>query len=218
MARIGNESSHIQSGLTVQGGLEAGQITIGPNGIAATTIPTVFAPIGFQNWVYGTTSVGFSANQAKASRAIVPRDGTITDVAIFILVSSGNIDAGIYDASVTRNKLWSSGTTVVGGPNAWQTFQPNLAVFRGQALDIGVSPDNGTVTLAGTGTITNAGLSQFPAASWLPVYTDSAGQVAGATSARLNWNAANQFPFPATIAEGAMAQSTASPLVLCRLA
>jgi hypothetical protein len=219
MARKGNEGSHRLDGLTVTGGLEAGSYSVGPNGTLATRVPDVFSSICVPPGLLApTTAVANAANQARGSRAIVPRDGRILEMAIYISTTSGNLDVGIYDcAATTRNRLYAAGATAAGAGTAWQTFTPSLDVYQGQAIELVVAADNGTVTFSSVSSISSANMSILPSAAWLPTLTDQAGLVAGSTNARLAWTYAAAYPLPTTLAESSMATTTAFPLVLCRL-
>lgn len=220
MGRIGNETNHFLDGLTVRGGFEAENINVGANATVRPHFLNVFASQIFGSY-NPPSAVAFGANQAKAARAIVPRDGLIVEVAVFVVASSGNLDVGIYDCSATnRVRLYSSGSTATGSATTWQSFTlaTPLSVFRGQHLDLAVASDNGTTTLLGSQNIGSNNASAWPSAAWMPVFTDAAGTVAGSTVARYLWAITTAFPLPNPAPEASMGVSAAAPMVFCRLA
>jgi hypothetical protein len=69
------------------------------------------------------------ANQAYLSSFRVGKTLTISTLSIFVAVSSGNVDLGIYRSDgTTLTKIASTGSTVVAGTAAWQTIALTASV------------------------------------------------------------------------------------------
>lgn len=109
--------------------------------------------------MFGATAGGVPANGAKILRVICPSAGHLRDISVFIATSSGNISLAVYDTgdavAGTLTRLATSGAIACGTGNAWQSYDPNLAVTAGQQLALFISADNGTVTFGGTSALTN---------------------------------------------------------------
>lgn len=214
----GNESNHVINGLTVVGGLalqgQAGGLSSSfqadsKGSILLNGLPVQMGSVvgtGILGWNF--TSVGVStANQARATRCIVPATGFLRDIGVFVAVQSGNLDIGVYDTGQTtagtRTKLYSSGSTAVAA-SGWQTVDPGagvLPVTQGQHIDIAWAPDNGTASImryaAGSGTSYSLPTGYFPECpTALP---------------KLGWLCATSFPLPASFTEANCAVTANNP-------
>lgn len=143
-----------------------------------------------------TAAVGV-ANSLYGQRFIAHKTGKITALAVYIAVSSGNMDAAIYDcAATTRAKLYSAGSTAVGTVNTWQVFTPNLAVNEGDHFDCAIAADNATVSWGKDNVPTNVGVAQ----GTTPMLVSPQG---GGLN-KLAWTIVTSFPCPATLTESAL--------------
>jgi hypothetical protein len=143
-----------------------------------------------------TASVGV-ANSLYGQRFIAHKSGTITAAAVYIAVSSGNMDLAIYNtAPTTRAKLYSAGSTAVGTVNTWQVFVPNLAVTEGDHFDVAIAADNATVSWGKNTAPTNVAVGQGTA----PMLQASGGGGAN----KIAWTIVTSFPCPATLTESAL--------------
>lgn len=137
------------------------------------------------------------ANSLYGQRFVAHKTGTITQLAVYIAVSSGNMDAAIYNTAVTtRARLWSAGSTAVGTVNTWQVFTPNLVVNEGDHFDCAIAADNATVSYGKDTAPTNVGVGQLTA----PMLNSSGGGGAN----KLAWTIVTSFPAPATLTESAL--------------
>jgi hypothetical protein len=95
-----------------------------------------------------------------ASRVVIPQNGTLHDLSVFIGTSSGNLRLGIYDTgtalAANRTLLFDSGS--VASAANWKSVDPGLAVTAGQQLDFAVIADNTTITF---GRCANLAAAQF---------------------------------------------------------
>lgn len=147
------------------------------------------------------------ANQMYAVRVTIPHDGVLHDLGVYITNQSGNLDLGIYDTSATtRNKLYSSGTTVVAAAGTWQTVDPNLAVKRGDHLDFAFACDNAVAAFGRQST--TGGNQMILPTTWM------ASPLGGVS--RMEWAKTVSFPLPLTVLESAFIASTTCPL-LCAI-
>jgi hypothetical protein len=143
-----------------------------------------------------TAAVGV-ANSLYGQRFIAQKTGVITQLAVYIAVSSGNMDAAIYNCAVTtRARLWSAGSTAVGTVNTWQVFTPNLAVNEGDHIDAAICADNATVSFGKDTAPTNVGVGQCTA----PMLNAPGGGGAN----KVAWTIVTSFPAPATLTESAL--------------
>lgn len=137
------------------------------------------------------------ANSLYGQRFVAHKTGVISTLAVYIAVSSGNMDAAIYNTAVTtRAKLWSAGSTAVGTVNQWQVFSPALAVNEGDHFDCAIAADNATVSYGKNTAPTNVGVGQTTA----PMLNAPTG---GGLN-KLAWTIVTSFPCPATLTESAL--------------
>jgi hypothetical protein len=149
-----------------------------------------------------------SANQARGARVIVPRTGTLHDIAIWIGTASGNIDLAVYDTTATtRNRLWSSGSVACPTAAVWAIVgDPAISVTAGQQLDFVLAIDNTTATFARVGAGGN----------WIDLPT--AFHVAdGGGKPTLSWVRGTSFPLATTLAESGLGVGTTIPLIIARV-
>jgi hypothetical protein len=149
-----------------------------------------------------------SLNGGAGCRVVIPRSGTLTDLACLITASSGNLDAGVYDTSATtRNKLYSTGSIASPG-TGWRILgNPGLAVTAGDHLDFVVATDNTTFAMA-RASLGDLNISLLPT-NFLPA------PLGGKPA--LGWLAGPIFPLPATIAESALGTRSSIPLIIARI-
>lgn len=144
-----------------------------------------------------TAAVGV-ANSLYGQRFVAQKTGVITALAVYIAVSSGNMDAAIYNnAATTRARLWSAGSTAVGTVNTWQVFTPNLAVTEGDHFDCAIAADNATVSYGKDTAPTNVGVGQCTAPMLTVPSTGGGGN-------KVAWTIVTSFPAPATLTESAL--------------
>ena len=176
--------------------------------LAAPQMPGLVAPYDPRMVSAGNT---FTANQGRGVRVVVPRTGTLTDLSVYIVTSSGNIDVAVYDTTgTTRNRLWSSGSVACPAANAWTAVgNPGLSVTIGQQLDLTISVDNITASIGRCYGNSAAASADLPASFWTA--DDGAFNL-------LSWQAAAVFPLPATLAEASMAVSAVYPCLIARIA
>lgn len=143
-----------------------------------------------------TAAVGV-ANSLYGQRFIAHKTGKITAVAVYIAVSSGNLDIGIYDCAVTtRAKLYSAGSTAVGTLNTWQVVVPNLAVTEGDHFDVALCADNATASFGKDTVPTNVGVSVGTSPMLIAPQ--------GGGLSKIAWTIVTSFPAPATLTESAL--------------
>lgn len=204
----GNESNHVIQGLTVQGGfaLEGRSGDVVYLGTDLKVAPQMGRVVWTADPRTASTTSTATTNAATASKAIMPCNGILTDLSIFIGVASGNHDIGVYDCDATTlTKLYSAGTTASVG-TGWISFQPALAVTAGQALFFVWAADNATITRG----LTSCGTS---AMSTLPTgFVVAAGQ-----TTRQAWTLAASFPLPATFTVSGLSATTAAPIMIARI-
>lgn len=154
----------------------------------------------------GVSNVG-GANGGKSLRVVVPKTGNLRDVAVYVGVSSGNVDVGVYSTASTRAKLWSSGSVACPAANGWGIVgDPNLAVTAGQQLDLWLSCDNTTATF-GRVFVTNAAQSTLPTGFW----------PANGAEPKINGQANSVFPLPSTIAEASITNNSYNIALIARV-
>ena len=162
-----------------------------------------------------STGQVFVANQMRTCRVVVPKDGEIRDVSVWIVAQSGNIALAVYDtndaSAGNRTQLWSSGSVACGGATAWQTIDPGAGTVKvkaGQLLDFAVVADNATASIGRTATFAS-GINQLP--------TNFAIAPGGA-SPKVATTVATAFPPPSTIAEASLVANNNVPVIIARIA
>lgn len=176
---------------------------------------TLYAPqapglvAAFDPRLLATTLAVFSINEARGTRVVVPRTGTLSDIAVYVGVSSGNIDVGVYDTTATtRNKLYSSGSTACPAANGWRIVATAaLAVTAGDEIDLALSADNATASF-GRYVSAGSGVATLPAGFWpTPL----------GTSKQLQWTIASQFPLPTTLTEASLGNGQTTTAIIARI-
>lgn len=173
----------------------------------APQIPGLVFPVGLGTPI--PSGVGaLQATRMYFARCVIPFDGTLHDVALFISVTSGNIIASVYDvAATTRTRLWDSGSVAVGTAGAYQIIgDPALAVTQGQQIDIAIMIDNATASVA---------RSAAGAAAMTILPTNF---VPGSKPALFGLANPGSFATPATIAESGIFSINVSPTPIARVA
>ena len=145
---------------------------------------------------------------AYGARVVIPKAGTLTDLAIYVGTSSGNVDVGVFDtAPTTRTKLYSTGSMACPAGGAWTVVgNPALAVNQGDQLDLVLACDNTTATFLRLTAV--AGAAQLPANFW-------PSPVGGLPF--VYWIKSSAFPLPATIAENTLGGTSFIPMVIARV-
>lgn len=144
-----------------------------------------------------------TANMMYAIRVTIPYSGTLHSLSVLVgAASSGNVDLGIYDTTVTtRTRLYSSGSVACAAASTYHTVDPNLAVSRGDHLDFALACDNGTVSFVRGGAY---GIPQMALPSgFIPSPLGGVNKV--------EWTKASSFPLPSTVAESAFANTASCP-------
>ncbi len=110
------------------------------------------------------------ANFPRGWRVIVPRDGTLHDVAVGVAIQSGNLSVAVYDtgdtagsaSSGTRTLLWNSASASCPAVG-WNVIgDPNLAVYENQQLEFLLNADNATASFLRTPALVSAVNAQWP--------------------------------------------------------
>lgn len=184
----------------------------GPTGADASASgdgSPIAAPLGIpiSSIIAGAAYGMGSTNDGHGHRYVIPKTGTLHDVAIWINTASGNIDVGIFDTSSgTRNRLWHSGSIACPTAGSWVVVgDPALSVTKGDQIDIVVSADNTSV--------------QFSCFRWSSngLLTPPSGYLAGGVSF-LAWVGGSLFPIPSTYAESGMSANIAATAIIARVA
>lgn len=143
-----------------------------------------------------TTSTAFTANDARGLRVVIPRDGVLRDLAVWVANQSGNLDIGVYNtASGTAGKLYSSTSVACGAAAAWQVVgDPNLTVHAGDHLDLVLACDNAVATFARVAAPVSNLIVQLPA-NYMPSPLGASPKTA--------WRGVTSFPLPPSFTEAA---------------
>jgi len=149
------------------GGLNAYGLTglqgpVGPTGATGPTGPAgATSPEAYLGWVVpistgspriNTTQAIGTAFRAFFQRVIIPKTGTLHDLAIFNgSTVAGNHNVAVYDTGDASaghyTPLWSSGSVAATGTNSWQVVgDPALSVTAGQQLLLSFMNDSTTTT------------------------------------------------------------------------
>lgn len=152
-------------------------------------------------------------NTLFGCRVVVPKSGQLRDLAVYVGTQSGNIIGAVYDTgdalAASRTKLWDSGSVAVGSANAWQVIgDPNVAVTKGQQLDLMVATDNATAAF-GRATLIAGGQATLPSGFFAPT-----GGATGKLAFRVS---PGSFTAPSTVAEGSVAAIGSQFLIMARI-
>lgn len=184
---------------------------IGGGGSAAgwqSGIPGVISATPVSQWTVHT-NFG-SAPLLLGARIIIPVSGTLHDIAVYIVSSSGNLDVGIIDTTATtRNRLYHSGAVACPAAGAWRIVaDPALAVSAGDQYDIVVGISSTTASFMRILLDNN----NMPG---LPTGFDPA---PGGGSPIMFWANVGVSTIPATIAESSLSPNANVLGVMARLA
>jgi hypothetical protein len=155
-----------------------------------------------------------TANTLIGCRVIVPKSGQLRDLAVYIQTQAGNLIGVVYDTgdalAASRTKLWDSGSVAAAASGSWQILgDPNLAVTKGQQLDIGVANDNGAAAFGRVGGVATSSPTTLPSAFWA---------APGGATPKLGWrHSPGSFIVPATIAEASLAAIASVFFVMARI-
>jgi hypothetical protein len=175
--------------------------------LIASQLPGLVAP--YSPALIGSAAV-LSANQAYGSRVVVPRTGTLVDLAIYVGATSGNIDVGVYSTGATRAKLYSTGSIACPAANAWSIVGAlSLPVTAGDQLDFLLASDNGVASFGRCVQLPNAAAGQLP---------DAFSKAPGGALPKIAVGMGGMFPLPATIAEGSVAAGIHALCIIARVA
>lgn len=113
--------------------------------------PNIVSPPGASFPAVFGTGTPLAVFTPRGVRVIVPKAGTLHDIAWWVTAQSGNMAAAIYDtgdaSAGNRTLLYSTGSIAVGAIG-WQTVDPALTVTAGQQLDFFIMADNTTAAFA----------------------------------------------------------------------
>jgi hypothetical protein len=138
----------------------------------------------------------------------VPRSGLLTDLAIYIGTSSGNIDVGVYSTAGTRAKLYSTGSIACPTGGQWNVVGAlSLAVSAGDQLDLVFAADNATATFGRISGGAN-GLNQLPSNFFVAPL---------GAAPKLSWAAAASFALPSSFSEATCVVDASSWAVAARV-
>lgn len=191
----------------------AGAPSTATNAAYAPQLPALVVP-AITNSVSIEASNTIGANLARLVRVVVPRTGTLHDLTVFVTTASGNHIGFVYDTgdatAGVRSKLWDSGSVAVVGANAWQVVgDPAIAVTAGQQLDIGIVPDNATVSYGRTAALTASAASVLPA-GFFPAPGGASPKLVGAVTF-------GSFAAPGTIAEASITVNSSVYAIFARV-
>lgn len=196
-------------------GLNPGSSSGGGTGYPAGVVPVLFpdnivSPVDPHLYCSLGGAVTMANGAIRGARVLCTAAGTLTDLAVCIGTSSGNISAAVYDVTGTpRNRLFTTGA-IACPASGWAIVGSGslgISVTAGQQLEFAVTADNAVVTLNGlVGTVAS---QVFPAPYW---------NNGGVAKAIIVWaNGAGNHPAPATLAEASMGTTTTIVPVIARI-
>lgn len=146
-------------------GIASGTAATDVSALSQTQPPiNVLTPLaGFV--IPSSTGALAASGHCYGCRYVVPKTGTLHDLAIYVGTSSGNIEVGILDTTATtRNRLYTTGSIAAPAGNSWRVVgDPALSVTQGDHIDLYMSADNTTVTVMRTQTGGPVGFTPLPA-------------------------------------------------------
>lgn len=171
-------------------------------------IPGVISATPISQWT-GATAFG-SAPLLLGSRIIIPIDGTLHDIAVYVATSAGNLDVGILDTTApTRTRLYHSGAVACPAATGWKIVaDPNMAVSAGDQYDLVVGISSTTAALARVLLVNNA-------VPTLPAGFDPA---PGGGSPVTFWTVAATSTIPSTISDASLVSNANVIGIMARLA
>jgi hypothetical protein len=163
------------------------------------------------NWVIGgnvipanlVQAVNFGINGMFGVRTIITKTGTISDFAIGVASSSGNIDAGIYTFDgTTYTRVWSKGSTACPASNTWTSLgNPGVAVTVGDIIFLCYAQTVTAATFMFT-TLSTTGWLLSPPGVEYPRYA---------------FAKASTFPLPATLADSGVATTVVAGAMMVKI-
>lgn len=97
---------------------------------------------------FGGTSSTLSANAVFVRRIRVAKPVKVSQVSVFVVTASGNLDIAVYSSDgSTLTKLASTGSTAVSGTNALQDIAFAFTFLPGVDYYLAIAVDNGTASL-----------------------------------------------------------------------
>ncbi len=144
------------------------------------------------------------ANVLLAARVEMARAGTISDLALYVHVSNGNISVAVYDVdATTMTRLWTTGA-IACPATGWQSVgNPGLAVAAGDQRMCVITTDSATMQVGRVALVNNL-VGSLPA-----------GYLTGA--ARMHGSLATSHPAPATITVASFGSATSIPAFVGRV-
>ena len=132
-------------------------------------------------------------------RVVIPKTGTLHDIAIQVGATSGNISVAVYSAALTRTRLYTTGAIACPAANGWRIAgDPNLSVVAGEQYDFALSVDNSSATFGISPVVPDTTIKTLP--------TGFLSEVTGTPI--LFWQGDSLHPLPATLAEASIAVAT----------
>lgn len=159
-----------------------------------------------------TTNVTLTltANDSYFARYIMPKNGTLKDVCIYLgATAAGTGKFTVYDdTATTRTRLAQGSAVTLATANGWNNLgDPDIEVWAGQHVDIGVSISDASATI-GNVDVGAAAQADLPA--------DFLAAPGGASNQLLWMKASNASP-AATQAESGFTNTDKYLLVICRV-
>jgi hypothetical protein len=156
-----------------------------------------------------------AANRAKGTRVLIPKNGTLVDLYIYIGAAAGNIIGAVLDTgdalAGTHTQLWAGGTTAVGSTGWLKLGDPNLAVTAGQQLDLVAVPDTITTLTLGRAFVAPAATAIKLPTGFLPS--------AGAATPILSWfKDVGSFAAPGSVTEASISNDGTVTTLIARVA
>lgn len=223
-ARLAKGSNNTVLGVDGSGNLGYKADPTGGSGITQAQADAIYRRRGLTNIISPTqdlvniiaSTVSVGVNAGRACRVVVPKDGTLADLYVFIGGSATSpvqkIIGAVYDVGATtstvRTKVKETAEHTLGAlANVWEPLGGftggGLAVTAGQVLDLTFVIDNATTTV-GRASTANAG-QHFP---------DAFGLTSGCKPKFAYTFAPASFAAPATIAESeALSGSNWFPII-----
>lgn len=174
---------------------------------------SIVFPLACQFFQPQVTGANFGAGvNHNGMRVVIPKDGLLRDLSVFVGTAAGNVEVAVLDtAATTRNILYKSGNVAVAGTNVWQVIaDPQLPVSRGDALDFEASFSSATVRVAWLNSFA-AGYGDLPT-GYLPV-------TGGATNQFVWLDNTSSIPYGSTttVSESLLTNTSSTPLVIGRI-
>lgn len=165
----------------------------------------ILAPLNPQLVNGGFTT---SANRGHFARVEAPKTGILTDLAVYIFTSAGNISVAVYDTNATTlTRLYTTGTIACPATSGWNIVGSGslgVSVTKGIQYYLFVSTDSASTGFGRYPSFAASEVSRVPTG-----YLTSATRVAGLDN--------TLHPAPATYSMGSMADAASAPAVMTRI-